>query len=352
MTTEYATLVLIPRATWEESFADLARQAERALARYEKAAPGDRREALRYEAICRHLEKTARRIAEAGGVQIRLNNDDVLRLDAGAPPERHPWSLKPYELFAGLGAAAQQMKQVAADGVVFELRGAFSQGTDMRIVQPLDSVAAARPPASPWRASDGVQGLRAVEERWRGQLAVAAGGGSEPLVPSGVSNRVLTEGLREFVQWRPGRQRIEARVVYRDGSESRRFPFGALKLTDDPDDGRPVLRVALMSMRHPEMDTAVDAAWLRNRLVSQVRPSAETDELVYETSRSQLADLATCGTVCLHMYQTGFEPAVVGFYRALTDHLLTQPKSVTLVPFFYRKRNGSYQEGIPWATCR
>ena len=35
------------------------------------------------------------------------------------------------------------------------------------------------------------------------------------------------------------------------------------------------------------------------------------------------------------MYQTGLETAVVGFYKALTDHLVAHPRSVSVQPMFF-----------------
>ena len=83
------------------------------------------------------------------------------------------------------------------------------------------------------------------------------------------------------------------------------------------------LRFALLSIRHTEMDAVVDGAWLRNAEISRPRPAAQTDDLVYETSLRQLDELCRSERhVRLYMYQTGLETAVVGFYRALANHLL------------------------------
>ena len=78
-------------------------------------------------------------------------------------------------------------------------------------------------------------------------------------------------------------------------------------------------------------------------------PAAETDGLVYETSRIQLHELIHGGRICFRVYQTGLEPAVMGFYRAVTEHLLVQPHSIEVVPHFHQPREDRYQEGKPWA---
>ena len=95
------------------------------------------------------------------------------------------------------------------------------------------------------------------------------------------------------------------------------------------------------------MDTVVHGAWLRNSQVSQQRPAAQTDDLVYDLSRQQLFALTAKGNrpIRVHMYQTGFEPAVVGFYRALTDHLLEFPRSVAVQPMYYQQSAKSSRTG-------
>jgi hypothetical protein len=77
------------------------------------------------------------------------------------------------------------------------------------------------------------------------------------------------------------------------------------------------LRFALLSIRHTEMDAVVHGAWLRNAEVSRPMPAAQTDDLVYEISRTQLLELTSGGSrrVRIHLYQTGLETAVVGFYK-------------------------------------
>ena len=102
-------------------------------------------------------------------------------------------------------------------------------------------------------------------------------------------------------------------------------------------------------MRHPEMDADVDAAWLRNREISQVRPAAETDSIVFEHTAVQLLELAKLGPRIVWLYQTGLEPAIVGFYRALVEHLRDHPGTVAVAPCYFR-HDGRFEEGSPWVT--
>lgn len=116
-----------------------------------------------------------------------------------------------------------------------------------------------------------------------------------------------------------------------------------------PDPSLVTLRLALLSLRHPKMDGDVDGAWLRNRFVSRSRPAAQTDELVYAISRVQLEELkARSRRIHLMLYQTGLQPAVMGFYRALIDHLILSPGTVEVTPMFYSDRTKSFAAGTRW----
>ncbi|MDX2680604.1 hypothetical protein [Streptomyces soliscabiei] len=221
------------------------------------------------------------------------------------------------------------------------------------------------PPARRWSAQ-GMRAKEAIQARFRGQLEVAmrtavesprpgrapsgmAGQPPEAIVPSGIPNAVLTDTLREFVAQVPGRGPVDVPVRYRDGSRARPFPLGAVPMGRTWEPTARLLSFALMSIRHVELDVTVDGAWLRNSEISRPRPMAQTDELVYDTSRRQLAALTRTGQVSLKIYQSGLEPAVVGFYRAVVDHLREQPCSLAVLPVFYRD-DGPFGEGISWRS--
>ncbi len=192
--------------------------------------------------------------------------------------------------------------------------------------------------------------------------------------PSGIQNPVVTEILREFVAEVDGVSSISVPVEYRDGSKSaNHLRLRALRLGDRMGHANVDLRFALLSIRHTEMDAVVHGAWLRNAEISRPRPAAQTDDLVYDITRTQLAELTKDGrTVNIYLYQTGLETAVVGFYKALTDHLAHEPGSVAVQPMYFaggakppgnqrrRKSNSSkreetvtqdrspFRKGTPW----
>lgn len=349
MTIESAVLIYISKDAWDAEYVGLVEQARRCVQRHAKAVPGDRQEALRYDGLCLQLERLAQQQLERGAFSIALSDEDVRMLDASNTVGRHPWRVALEAVPLELKGKLESLRQRLLDGGgLVELRNPFEVG-----VTPLLESAGVAPiaPAEPWRPPHGERGIQAVAARWEGQLEAAMAGSREPIVPSGVSNRVLTEGLRRFVVKESGHASGEARVVYRDGSEARPFPLGSIDLDDTLPAGWPVLAVALLSMRHPEMDADVDGAWLRNRDVSQVRPGAETDALVFEASLQQFRDLEAHAPLILRLYQTGLEPAIMGFYRALTQHITEGHGGITVSPYYYR-RIGVFEEGTPWVRRR
>jgi hypothetical protein len=165
---------------------------------------------------------------------------------------------------------------------------------------------------------------------------------------------VIAEVLHQFVYVPSGElpQPVQLRVIYADGSEAAPFPLFCLAA---PPDGTPTganpLRVALMSMRHVELDVDIDFCWFRNREVSRTRTLAETDEFCQTATENQLDESLALGDLALHLYHTGFEPAVIGFYRALVHRLSflrnSSGPSLVVTPYYFRGREG-YQAGSTW----
>lgn len=170
---------------------------------------------------------------------------------------------------------------------------------------------------------------------------------------------VITEVLHRFVFVPPGEmvQPVKMRVVYVDGSEAEPFPLFCLPLPTNQTNS-PVfpLRVALMSMRHLELDSEIDYYWFRNRDVSRTRTLAETDQFCFDTTKIQLKDSLALGDLDIHLYHTGFEPAVVGFYRGVVRALLGLSKqqggpAFSVTPF-YLIGGSDHEEGNIWRLLR
>ena len=171
-------------------------------------------------------------------------------------------------------------------------------------------------------------------------------------------HNVITEVLNEFVylDTTGSTKPTYIQVVYTDGSRAEPFPLLCLpgRTRNDLarlDDVHP-LRVSLMSMRHLEMDDAVDMAWFRNSEVSRSRTLAETDMFCYEQTCRELQETRTEGSLRIYLYQTGFQPAVIGFYRALVEELLHRadsPASLEVIPYYFSRKGGiPYWPGQPW----
>lgn len=169
-------------------------------------------------------------------------------------------------------------------------------------------------------------------------------------------HNVITEVLNEFAYSPSGKVEspVYVPVIYSDGSQAKPFPLLCLASHDNDALEQlsqvPILTAALLSMRHLALDHEVDMAWLRNREVSKSRTFSETDEFCYIQSQRQLAESRVDGGMRLHIYQTGFQPAVVGLYRAVVEELLfraDRPPSLQVTPLYYSGKAG-YRLGKAW----
>jgi hypothetical protein len=169
-------------------------------------------------------------------------------------------------------------------------------------------------------------------------------------------HNVITEVLNEFVFSDTGNAEkpVYIRVNYTDGSQGKPFPLLCLpnraeETLHSLQESLP-LRVAMLSIRHLAMDKDVDMAWFRNREVSKARAFGETDQFCYEFTKDLLEQSRFEGNLRLFLYQTGLQPAVIGFYRALTEELYFRSNdspSLEVVPHFFKGKSG-YRLGRPW----
>jgi hypothetical protein len=318
----------------------LSQRAASALRRSEKLSPGDRTEVTRLRAIQAVVDQMAVMSMFAGAPSVvwsgqlegRERPTSLLQSDgtgaaAGAPEQVRMW------LAEGHAVAMLLLPHFAGETILGGLPGVGPQAAAER-----------------WKASSS-DGRGATQERFEFLLYRALEDPADArsaLRPSDVSNTVLTETLRRHACWSDPDKQVALRVVYRDGSEGPPFPMRCVQMLDTIPEGWRVLRFALMSIRHVEMDAAVDGAWLRNSKVSRPRPAGLTDAMVFETSLRQLRHLGD-GPTELHMFQTGLEPAVVGFYRAVIHRMLEKPRALAVVPQYFQGE-GAFSRGTVWRS--
>jgi len=191
------------------------------------------------------------------------------------------------------------------------------------------------------------QGLR---QQFNTAIEMLNSGNQGSLNFSSLGHHVITEILNEFVYARG--KSLYVPVIYADGSEAPPLPLhvlNPLRFRGQTLDNEPLLKVGMMSARHPEMDKFLDLYWFRNQEISVRRTTAETDVTAYEITKNLLFKTRGEGPYRFCFYQTGFQPAIVGFYRALTEELMERRDSTpTLedIPVFFL--HGTYRNGKVW----
>lgn len=307
----------------------LIRDIRSADTRAKKALPGERTDIIRVESLSSQLERLAFRAWAAdpsrcapAPLSHRFTGPSFIdRVNLHERPPTHREAVAAW---------------IDRGEIAVEIRLPLTAGATPR----QSTLGAVLQPESVWRTDDpDASPKKAAAERFKQQVAATLSVQDPPafIEPSGVSNTILTETLRRFVTRQDG-PRVDAPVRYQDGSIAQPFPLRSLQLSDAAAAtafGRE-LRFAMLSIRHTEMDVEVDGCWLRNYDISRPRPAAETDELAYQLTRSQLTAVTTKGPLLMRLYQTGLDPVVVGFYRALVHHLIDLPGSVGVIPIYFR----------------
>jgi len=329
-------LVAIPPEAWEQRLATLARDARASAAASLTALPGDTEDIHRYSELAGRIEQVA---AEMPGVPVSLFADSP---DWAGSGPRDSWALPRGDLPGGANAAGLWAREQLESGfAVVELHGF---GTVARGGGKGTDAAAMVDPLPVFRAE---QGRHPGAQRFDAQVE-ALGDGS-PINPTGVPNAVLEAGLRR-IAIATDAQATFARIVYADGSEARPFPWGGAPIGSTVPAGLRTVPLAMISMRHPEMDVEVAGALLRNAEVSRMVAQAHMDETAYVKALEMLGSLLDRGPVNVRLHQTGLQPAVVGIYRAVCE-LLSSRRDLVVTPVHLRQkgRRRVWIDGAPWA---
>ncbi len=168
---------------------------------------------------------------------------------------------------------------------------------------------------------------------------------------SDLPHNVITEMLWEFV-YSKGKP-MYLPVIYADGSVAKPFPIRCLKprvgAARGTLDKQPVLHVGEISQRHHEIDSQVSVYFFRNQEISLGKTSAVSDEVAYKNAKEIFEKMRKEGVYRIALHQTGFQPAAVGFFRALAEEILSRGNSaptIEVIPQYYF--GGAYQSGKAW----
>lgn len=201
-----------------------------------------------------------------------------------------------------------------------------------------------------------------VKQLWRATSS-ARRGQANSVNLSEIPHMAITTALHTMVYEHPAKvehKEITVNIMYTDGSQARPFPLFCLKPRNKNEmrefwKEAPVLTVGQISMRHSdEMDHMIDFYWFRNIVVSQPgMTSAEVDEVSYQHTLEDLHKMEEKDAKRRFQFvQTGFQPTLVGFWRAVTQFLISQqgkPPLIEVIPYFMDQESQTgYSRGPIW----
>lgn len=147
---------------------------------------------------------------------------------------------------------------------------------------------------------------------------------------------------------------INIRFAYRDGSIGEAFPLFYLAPKKAPEE-LPVIKAALISNRHFELDPEIDMCLIRNSEISRREEATigEQEQLSFEIAYKFLREyLDKSNGLELHLYHTGLEPAVIGIYRAILEILRESDSKfrgkLMVIPKMFRGYKNGFHDLKPW----
>ncbi len=121
--------------------------------------------------------------------------------------------------------------------------------------------------------------------------------------------------------------------AFSDGSISDLFPLYSM-IEVKPKDKLTVIRAALISNRHFELDNVVETCILRNSEISRRQEAtiADQEKLSFEIAQKFFNEiLKKTDGAHIELYHTGLEPSVIGTYRAFLSTILKKGNRGKLV---------------------
>ena len=373
-------LLAIPATLWKmEPVASLVRDAEVAERRLRKGSNLDV-ERQRYTLFCAQIEQWAAQFAGSGVLATTLGDDYLGALEqlTRLAPDLTPIAAATARLAATfvppekLAEHTAMFAEFAERGVVDDTPAIRTRLSFLRGLVAGKFGIVERQLAFQVGSASVVPGLLCQESQELGPAPVAASATASGLAEeirrgllygeavnfSNAPHPAITEALHHLAYDQPPAGRGAIDVVYSDGSQAEPFPVGVLQLPSPEDvlalSEQTPMRVSLLSMRHLEMDAIVDMAWFLNQEASRPRSLAETEAFCCRRTLSQLDAMKR--PACLYLYQTGLQPAVVGFCRALMTWFRSHrdgPPELLIVPQYYHEGNGydkddGYRAGSAW----
>jgi hypothetical protein len=274
---------------------------------------------------------------------------------------------------AGLVEVPDPLGAMAEDASAAVARGGDGRSVWERLLAWLRKAAApgmssgerllrAAPPAqTPAQASDWLHygerdRGRFMEQRLRSEIELALERGT-PVNLANQRHNMATQLFAEFIHVQAGAAAKAVAVVYNENQPARPFPLRCLEPL--PDGWAPTreFHVGLISMRHLMIDRYIDINWYRNVEAPSDGGLVAADEKAFQASMQNLAALLEANRgqrLRLHVYHTGFVPAVIGFYRALVTTLSSgkyPPGCVQVLPKLQPKADDSgHIEGAAWPS--
>ena len=160
--------------------------------------------------------------------------------------------------------------------------------------------------------------------------------------------------LQEFVHRQDDIPQASVPVTYSDGGEPKPIPLHSIARLPDGWNATRNYHIGLISMRHLQIDQYIDLNWYRNVDVPALNGLSAADDFCYEYSLKQFEEFLTLNQghrVRMHLYHTGYMPAVIGFYRALLTTLSAPDYaagSLQVIPKLQPNNDNGFTEGLPW----
>lgn len=371
-------IILIPisQEVWNSKEMEIVRRQAKVSVRKVRKGIDVRLERTRFTNACNRIEELA--FKNNSDSVIEIEGENINRLFNVLPKDGN--SQLPFiepedvsKVFKGSGLQNLKKNLQPSDGVVI-LVEAFNGKPNLFISQ-IKSIKSKLNTSTPDYSvcEVDIETLKEEEKRFHEQIRNSI----EIGIPLGwvnineegktglVRHEALITSIREYIylkkqQWyyklfpflKPPITPINVQFAYEDGTIGGDFPlFGLLK--DIEPRGLPIIKAALISNRHFELDSEVDFCLIRNSEISRREEAtmAEQEKLSFEIIYRFLNEFIEKNKgLELHLCHTGLEPAVIGTYKAILMVLLNPKmrRKLKVIPKMFRGYQNGFQDLKAW----